>query len=140
MQESPHDLASQVHGPRLQRSTLRQRFSSLILLTFAFALFVLPDVLHAQGCAMCYTSADAARSGAKAALANGVLILLVPPMVFFALFIVVVYKYRNKFRDLSVIERSGGREAGELSEPPADVVIHPIIGSPDHPIYPFRAR
>jgi hypothetical protein len=48
---------------------------------------------------MCYNSASAAKAGAKEALANGVLILLVPPMVFFGLISVVVYKYRNKFRD-----------------------------------------
>ena len=50
---------------------------------------------------MCYNSASAAKAGAKEALANGVLILLVPPMVFFALITVVVYRYRNKFRETS---------------------------------------
>ena len=50
---------------------------------------------------MCYTSAAAARTGAKEALANGVLILLVPPMVFFAVIAVVVYIYRNKYRETS---------------------------------------
>jgi hypothetical protein len=44
-----------------------------------------------------------ARAGAKEALANGVLILLVPPMVFFVLIAVVVYRYRNKFREMSVV-------------------------------------
>jgi CHASE2 domain-containing sensor protein len=58
-----------------------------------------PTALHAQGCAMCYTSASAARAGAKEALLNGTLILLVPPVVFFAIIAVVVYKYRNRFRD-----------------------------------------
>jgi hypothetical protein len=52
---------------------------------------------------MCYNSASAAKAGAKEALANGVLILLVPPMVFFALITVVVYMYRNKFRETSVV-------------------------------------
>jgi len=52
---------------------------------------------------MCYNSASAAKAGAKEALANGVLILLVPPMVFFALITVVVYMYRNKFREMSVV-------------------------------------
>jgi len=51
---------------------------------------------------MCYTSAAAARTGAKEALANGVLILLVPPMVFFAVIAVVVYMYRNKYRETFV--------------------------------------
>ena len=48
---------------------------------------------------MCYTSASAAKASAKEALANGTLILLAPPMVFFAMIAVVVYLYRNKFRD-----------------------------------------
>ena len=73
---------------------------ALCLLTFAFALCLTrPTVLNAQGCAMCYTSASAARASAKEALANGVLILLIPPMLFFALIGVVVYMYRNKFRE-----------------------------------------
>jgi hypothetical protein len=77
---------------------------ALCLLTFAFALCLAgPTLLNAQGCAMCYTSASAARAGAKEALANGVLILLVPPMLFFALIGVVVYKYRNKFRETSAV-------------------------------------
>jgi len=61
---------------------------------------------------MCYTSASAAREGAKEALANGTLILLIPPMLFFAAIIVVVYKYRNKFREVSFVR-------GPLSFDPA---------------------
>ena len=79
------------------------------VLTFAFAFSLLPTALHAQGCAMCYTSASAARTGAKEALANGTLILLIPPMVFFALITVVVYRYRNRYRETSV------GSCGELS-------------------------
>lgn len=79
------------------------------VLTFAFAFSLLPTALHAQGCAMCYTSASAARSTAKEALANGTLILLIPPMVFFALITVVVYRYRNRYRETSV------GSCGELS-------------------------
>jgi hypothetical protein len=84
------------------------------ILTFAFAFFLLPAVLNAQGCAMCYTSASAARSGAKEALANGVLILLIPPMVFFALFTVVIYIYRNKFREPASWQLEHDREFKEL--------------------------
>jgi len=100
-------------SPRLSILTWDRTLATLRLLpaahcllptAFCFLLSVfllLPSVLHAQGCAMCYTSASAARAGAKEALANGVLILLLPPMVFFALISVVVYRYRNKFRELS---------------------------------------
>ena len=63
---------------------------------------------------MCYTSASAAKAGAKEALANGVLILLVPPMVFFALITMVVYMYRNKFRDPANWRPEHDREFQEL--------------------------
>ena len=76
---------------------------ALCLWTFAFSACLLPTALHAQGCAMCYTSASAARSTAKAALADGTLILLLPPMVFFVLIAVVIYRYRNRFREESVV-------------------------------------
>jgi hypothetical protein len=69
---------------------------------------------------MCYNSASAAKAGAKEALANGVLILLVPPMVFFALITVVVYMYRNKFRETSVVRRSSDRESRRSDEPRAE--------------------
>ena len=115
------------------------------ILTFAFAFFLLPAVLHAQGCAMCYTSASAAKAGAQEALANGVLILLVPPMVFFALIAVVVYRHRNKFRELSVVSgplsvarRSDDPEFPRWNDPSAEAADfgfwspdHQIIRSPD---------
>ncbi len=110
------------------------------VLTFAFALCLLPTVLNAQGCAMCYTSASAARAGAKEALANGVLILLVPPMVFFALITVVVYMHRNRFREMSVVRgplsvavRPNDPEFRRSDDPSAEA---PDFGfwSPDHPI------
>jgi hypothetical protein len=70
---------------------------------WAIACLLAPSSLHAQGCAMCYNSASAARAGAKQALANGTLILLIPPMVFFSVIGVVVYMYRNRFRDVSAV-------------------------------------
>jgi hypothetical protein len=87
---------------------------ALCLLTFAFSAGLLPTVLHAQGCAMCYTSASAARSTAKQALASGTLILLAPPIVFFALIIVVVYKHRDKFREPDNWRPEHDRELQEL--------------------------
>jgi len=108
MKENPRRLALQSQGLRPQPSNIRRLPSSFRLLRSAFCLLLtayclLPSVLNAQGCAMCYTSASAARAGAKEALANGVLILLVPPMLFFAMIAVVVYIYRNKFRETSVV-------------------------------------
>lgn len=117
---------------------------ALCVLTFAFSVCLLPAVLNAQGCAMCYTSAASARAGAKEALANGVLILLVPPMLFFALISVVIYRYRNKYRDASVvigplsfdpvIGRSGDQVIDERKSP-AGVLDHVIKRPPEHPFF-----
>jgi hypothetical protein len=52
---------------------------------------------YAQGCAMCYTSAAAAKAGAVQALRSGILILLVPPLVMFAGIFVVIYRSRDRF-------------------------------------------
>src|SRR5271157_3719036 len=103
-------------------SSFRLLTFAFCVLTFAFAFSFLPTVLDAQGCAMCYNSASAAKAGAKEALANGVLILLVPPMVFFALITVVVYMYRNRFRETPVVPD------GEL---PIDDFRLPIDGIED---------
>jgi hypothetical protein len=101
--EPAHALALSTESVDETQKSQPWRLALLLLafcvLTFAFALCFLPAPLHAQGCAMCYTSASAARSTAKEALANGTLILLIPPMVFFALITVVVYRYRNRYRE-----------------------------------------
>jgi hypothetical protein len=90
-------------APRSQSTKLALLPLAFCVLTFAFALFLLPAPLRAQGCAMCYTSASAARTAGKEALANGTLILLIPPMVFFALITVIVYRYRNRYRETYMV-------------------------------------
>jgi heme/copper-type cytochrome/quinol oxidase subunit 2 len=102
--------------PRLEFriSSFLNRHGAALVALAGLALTFFPVVAHAQGCAMCYTSASAARAGAKEALANGVLILLAPPMVFFALITVVVYRYRNKFRDTADWRSEHDRELKEL--------------------------
>jgi hypothetical protein len=56
-----------------------------------------PTAAHAQGCAMCYTSAAAAKAGALQALRSGILILLLPPLVMMGIIAGVIYRYRNRF-------------------------------------------
>jgi len=89
---------------------------------------------------MCYTSASAAKAGAKEALANGTLILLIPPMVFFALITVVVYKFRNKFRETPIEVRLAdrmSRESDADSERLSYLLDRPVTGSPDRTIRPW---
>jgi hypothetical protein len=50
----------------------------------AAAAFALPVAAQAQGCAMCYTSASAAKKAGMEALQNGVFILFFPPLLIFA--------------------------------------------------------
>jgi hypothetical protein len=52
-------------------------------ITAAIALAI-PVAAQAQGCAMCYTSASAAKKAGMEALQNGVFILLFPPLLLFA--------------------------------------------------------
>jgi hypothetical protein len=85
---------------RLLPTAFRLLPSAFCLLLSAFCL--LPTALHAQGCALCYNSASAANAGAREALARGILILFVPPMLFFAAIGVVLYKYRDKFRQQTI--------------------------------------
>jgi hypothetical protein len=110
-------LAKRVSVPR--KSALRPLPSAFRLLHSAHFLLLsayclLPGVLHAQGCAMCYTSASAAKSAAKEALFNGTLILLAPPVLIIAIIIVVIFRYRNKFRDVSGWRSEHDRELREM--------------------------
>ncbi len=48
-----------------------------------------------QGCAMCYTGADAAGAKSQKALDRAILVMLIPTMVFVAGFVGIGYVYRN---------------------------------------------
>jgi hypothetical protein len=53
-------------------------------LAVAVVMFGAVHTANAQGCAMCYTSAAAAKKAGMQALQNGILILLFPPLLMFA--------------------------------------------------------
>ena len=53
-------------------------------------------LVYAQGCAMCYTSASAAKAGAVHALRTGILILLLPVLAMCSGISVVIYRSRNR--------------------------------------------
>jgi hypothetical protein len=74
----------------------------------------------AQGCAMCYNDASAAKASAIKALQHGTLILGVPVLTMFIAIFVAAYVNRNKFN----VPEEGGegldRELNEwLEKPPA---------------------
>ena len=67
----------------------------LSLCLAALSALGLPPDAFAQGCAMCYTSASAAKKAGLEALRNGVLILLIPPLLIFAAILWQTYRRSN---------------------------------------------
>ncbi len=63
----------------------------------------LPIVARAQGCAMCYTSASAARKAGMEALQKGVFVLLFPPLVIFAVILWQTFR-RRSIAELEAVE------------------------------------
>jgi len=61
----------------------------------AFLLLVSPTCVHAQGCPMCYQSAAASGARLIHALKNGIVILMIPPLLMTGLFARLVYRKRN---------------------------------------------
>lgn len=63
-----------------------------------FSLLV-PSLLFAQNCALCYTQAAGAGSRMIAALKSGILVLVVPPMLICVGITWMAYKKRNQFNE-----------------------------------------
>ncbi len=96
------------------------RAAGLILFTLAVLVMMLahPAVASAQGCAMCYTAAAAAKATAIRALRSGILILLFPPSLIFLSILGVAYRRRNSFNEPEAsAEDREIREAIERLEP-----------------------
>jgi hypothetical protein len=70
----------------------------LVILTVVLLGWTAPPAL-AQGCAMCYSSAQATSKDGQRAIHKGVIVLLIPPMGFMTLGIWMAQRYARK-RDL----------------------------------------
>jgi hypothetical protein len=77
---------------------------------------------YAQGCAICYNDAAAAKSAAIQALRSGTLILLFPVLLLFAGILVMTFRSRNRYREAGMEEEiapsdpaviASGRDAWE---------------------------
>jgi hypothetical protein len=73
-----------------------RRFSRLAGLA---ASLMTPTLTWAQGCALCYTQAAGSGSRVIQALKSGILLLVVPPMLFCLLITWMAYKKRNEFNE-----------------------------------------
>lgn len=74
------------------------RNSKFVRAAMAMAIvFAASTAAYAQGCAICYTSAAAAKKAAIQALRSGILILLVPSALMFIGIFALGYRRRNRF-------------------------------------------
>jgi len=62
-----------------------------------FAAFLMPSVLFAQNCALCYTQAASAGQRVIQALRSGIVMLIAPPMFICIAIAVMAYRKRNHF-------------------------------------------
>jgi hypothetical protein len=76
---------------------VRQTATWALWLVAAAVLLSASSLVYAQGCAMCYTSAAAAKAGAVHALRSGILILLLPVLAMCSGISVVIYRSRDRF-------------------------------------------
>jgi hypothetical protein len=88
--------------------------SQLARLVVAAITFGAARAAYAQGCAMCYTSASAAKAGAIQALRSGILILLIPSLLIFVATAVLVIRRRNQFNEAPDWTQEQDRELSEL--------------------------
>lgn len=75
------------------------RISSFVRLAVTVAALVLARPAFAQGCAMCYNTAAAAKAAAISALRSGILILLIPPLLMAIGIFVRALRSRERFSD-----------------------------------------
>lgn len=90
----------------------------LVLLAVAAIWLALPAPLAAQGCAMCYTSAAAAKKAGLQALQSGILILGIPPLVMFIGIFLYVFRRPDRFNDTGFEDDTGRDEMPSAPPPP----------------------
>ena len=84
-------------GMEMSAKLSRQAFSGIVWLIAIAALLCSSSLIYAQGCAMCYTSAAAAKAGAMHALRSGIFILLLPVLAMCSGISVIIYRSRDRF-------------------------------------------
>lgn len=75
----------------------QRKFTGFAKLAGLSAALATPLTSFAQGCAMCYQSANAAKAAFISGLRSGILILLFPPLAICLSLGVVAYRKRNEF-------------------------------------------
>jgi hypothetical protein len=71
--------------------------SRLARLLSLLAALLVPSLLFAQNCALCYTQAASAGQRVIQALRSGILMLIAPPMFICIAIAIMAYRKRNRF-------------------------------------------
>jgi hypothetical protein len=74
--------------------------SGLARVLSLFATLLVPSVLFAQNCALCYTQAASAGHRVIQALRSGILMLIAPPMFICIAIAIMAYRKRNQFNSV----------------------------------------
>jgi hypothetical protein len=74
--------------------------SGLARVPSLFAALLMPSVLFAQNCALCYTQAASAGHRVIQALRSGILMLIAPPMFICIAIAIMAYRKRNQFNSV----------------------------------------
>ena len=77
---------------------LRPARLALLSVVAVLSVALLPVVLHAQGCAMCYNNAAATGPQGTQVLRHAILVLLIPPATMFCAILGLLYQRRNSSR------------------------------------------
>jgi hypothetical protein len=88
----------------------RKKWRRGVMEFFLVVWLLAPALVSAQGCALCYTQAAGSGSRMIAALRGGILILVIPPMLFCCGISWMAYKKRNQFNDAQNPELSDSTE------------------------------
>jgi hypothetical protein len=79
----------------------------IVIALVGLAMLTLPLPAFSQNCALCYTQAASAGARMIQALRSGILVLIVPPTLMWAVVTVILYRKRNQFRRVDYTLESG---------------------------------
>lgn len=96
------------------REGMRYRAKCIGWTAAAVAAFLTASAsAYAQGCAMCYNNAAAAKAAGIQALRSGTLILLFPVLLMFVGILAMAFRSRNRFNESESAWELGAAGAGE---------------------------
>lgn len=95
----PGDADTRTMANQLMCRPRKLSLRSLRWVTPLILAIASPNVVFAQGCALCYTQAAGGGSRLIHALRSGILLLVIPPVLICMGIAIMAYKKRNQFNE-----------------------------------------